>query len=117
MIEYINRAFINKCWNLKNLLTQYEIKDKETVAQVENLGSQLNSALTQVLVEQKKNAALEAERIKKLEEEANELQNYRSEFFGNLRKILGKNKGIEIVGDRFVFPSEILFDVSIRYIG
>ena len=97
---------------LKNLLTQYEIKDKETVAQVENLGSQLNSALTQVLVEQKKNAALEAERIKKLEEEANELQNYRSEFFGNLRKILGKNKGIEIVGDRFVFPSEILFDVG-----
>ncbi len=98
--------------DLKNLLTQYEIKDKETVAQVENLGSQLNSALTQVLVEQKKNAALEAERIKKLEEEANELQNYRSEFFGNLRKILGNNKGIEIVGDRFVFPSEILFDVG-----
>ena len=98
--------------DLKDLLTQYEIKDKETVAQVENLGSQLNSALTQVLVEQKKNAALEAERIKKLEEEANELQNYRSEFFGNLRKILGKNKGIEIVGDRFVFPSEILFDVG-----
>ena len=98
--------------DLKNLLTQYEIKDKETVAQVENLGSQLNSALTQVLVEQKKNAALEAERIKKLEEEANELQNYRSEFFGNLRKILVKNKGIEIVGDRFVFPSEILFDVG-----
>ena len=98
--------------DLKNLLTQYEIKDKETVAQVENLGSQLNSALTQVLVEQKKIAALEAERIKKLEEEANELQNYRSEFFGNLRKILGKNKGIEIVGDRFVFPSEILFDVG-----
>ena len=98
--------------DLKNLLTEYEIKDKETVAQVENLGSQLNSALTQVLVEQKKNAALEAERIKKLEEEANELKNYRSEFFGNLRKILGKNKGIEIVGDRFVFPSEILFDVG-----
>ena len=98
--------------DLKNLLIQYEIKDKETVAQVENLGSQLNSALTQVLVEQKKNADLEAERIKKLEKEANELQNYRSEFFGNLRKILGKNKGIEIVGDRFVFPSEILFDVG-----
>ena len=98
--------------HLKNLLIQYEIKDKETVAQVENLGSQLNSALTQVLVEQKKNAALEAERIKKLEEEANDLQNYRSEFFGNLRKILGNNKGIEIVGDRFVFPSEILFDVG-----
>ena len=64
------------------------------------------------MIEQKKNAVLEAERIKKLEDEANELKNYRSEFFGNLRQILGNNKGIEIVGDRFVFSSEVLFDVG-----
>ena len=98
--------------DLKVLLNQFEIRDKETNAQVENLGSKLNSALAQVVIEQKKNAALEAERIKKLEDEANELKNYRSEFFGNLRQILGNNKGIEIVGDRFVFPSEILFDLG-----
>ena len=98
--------------DLKVLLNQFEIRDKETNAQVENLGSKLNSALAQVVIEQKKNAVLEAERIKKLEDEANELKNYRSEFFGNLRQILGNNKGIEIVGDRFVFPSEILFDLG-----
>ncbi len=98
--------------DLKVLLNQFEIRDKETNSQVENLGSQLNSALAQVVIEQKKNALLEAERIKKLEDEANELKNYRSEFFGNLRQILGNNKGIEIVGDRFVFPSEILFDLG-----
>ncbi len=98
--------------DLKILLDQYEIKDKETNVQVENLGSQLNSALAQVVIEQKKNAVLEAERIKKLQDEANELKNYRSEFFGNLRQILGNNRGIEIVGDRFVFPSEILFDLG-----
>ena len=98
--------------DLKILLGQYEIKDKETNAQVENLGSQLNSAMAQIVIEQKKNAVLEAERIKKLQDEANELKNYRSEFFGNLRQILGNNKGIEIVGDRFVFPSEILFDLG-----
>ena len=98
--------------DLKVLLNQFEIRDKETNAQVENLGSKLNSALAQVVIEQKKNAVLEAERIKRLEEEANELKNYRSEFFGNLRQILGNNKGIEIVGDRFVFPSEILFDLG-----
>jgi len=98
--------------DLKVLLNQFEIRDEETNAQVENLGSQLNSALAQVVIEQKKNAVLEAERIKKLEDEANELKNYRSEFFGNLRQILGNNKGIEIVGDRFVFPSEILFDLG-----
>mgnify|MGYP001235267005 FL=1 len=114
-IKYLNQetlSLASQLNDLKVLLNQFEIRDKETNAQVENLGSKLNSALAQVVIEQKKNAALEAERIKKLEDEANELKNYRSEFFGNLRQILGNNKGIEIVGDRFVFPSEILFDLG-----
>ncbi len=114
-IKYLNQetlSLASQLNDLKVLLNQFEIKDKETNAQVENLGSKLNSALAQVVIEQKKNAVLEAERIKKLEDEANELKNYRSEFFGNLRQILGNNKGIEIVGDRFVFPSEILFDLG-----
>ena len=114
-IKYLNQetlSLASQLNDLKVLLNQFEIRDKETNAQVENLGSKLNSALAQVVIEQKKNAVLEAERIKKLEDEANELKNYRSEFFGNLRQILGNNKGIEIVGDRFVFPSEILFDLG-----
>ena len=114
-IKYLNQetlSLASQLNDLKVLLNQFEIRDKETNAQVENLGSKLNSALAQVVIEQKKNAVLEAERIKKLEDETNELKNYRSEFFGNLRQILGNNKGIEIVGDRFVFPSEILFDVG-----
>ena len=114
-IKYLNQETLSlaaQLNDLKVLLNQFEIRDKETNAQVENLGSKLNSALAQVVIEQKKNAVLEAERIKKLEDEANELKNYRSEFFGNLRQILGNNKGIEIVGDRFVFPSEILFDLG-----
>ena len=114
-IKFLNQetlSLASQLNDLKVLLNQFEIRDKETNAQVENLGSKLNSALAQVVIEQKKNAALEAERIKRLEDEANELKNYRSEFFGNLRQILGNNKGIEIVGDRFVFPSEILFDLG-----
>ena len=114
-IKYLNQetlSLASQLNDLKVLLNQFEIRDKETNAQVENLGSKLNSALAQVVIEQKKNAVLEAERIKKLEDETNELKNYRSEFFGNLRQILGNNKGIEIVGDRFVFPSEILFDLG-----
>ena len=95
---------------LQFLLEDYEQKDVESKAQVENLGSRLNAALAQIVLEQKKNTKLEAERLKRLEAEAKELKNYRSEFFGNLRKILGNNKGIEIVGDRFLFPSEILFN-------
>ena len=114
-IKYLNQetlSLASQLNDLKVLLNHFEIRDKETNAQIENLGSKLNSALAQVVIEQKKNAVLEAERIKKLEDEANELKNYRSEFFGNLRQILGNNKGIEIVGDRFVFPSEILFDLG-----
>src|SRR3546814_11295796 len=38
-----------------------------------------------------------------------ELARYRSEFFGRLREILGSREDIRIVGDRFVFQSEILF--------
>lgn len=38
-----------------------------------------------------------------------ELQQYRSEFFGRLRDILGTRPGIRVVGDRFVFQSEVLF--------
>jgi len=38
-----------------------------------------------------------------------ELQRYRSEFFGRLRDILGTRPGIQVVGDRFVFQSEVLF--------
>ncbi|ROR34233.1 peptidoglycan -binding protein [Inmirania thermothiophila] len=41
-----------------------------------------------------------------------ELARYRSEFFGRLREVLGEHPGIRIVGDRFVFASEIFFDTA-----
>ena len=39
-----------------------------------------------------------------------ELQKYRSEFFGKLQNLLGDREDIKIVGDRFIFESELLFD-------
>ncbi|MCG8511006.1 MAG: OmpA family protein, partial [Rhodospirillales bacterium] len=39
-----------------------------------------------------------------------ELSRYRSEFFGRLRQVLGEQAGVRIVGDRFVFQSEVLFE-------
>ena len=39
-----------------------------------------------------------------------ELRKYRSDFFGKLRDVLSGRPGIEVVGDRFVFDSEVLFD-------
>lgn len=46
-----------------------------------------------------------------------ELARYRSEFFGRLRDVLGENPEIRIVGDRFVFSSEVLFAVGSADLG
>ncbi|MBC7908204.1 MAG: peptidoglycan -binding protein [Rhodospirillaceae bacterium] len=46
-----------------------------------------------------------------------ELQRYRSEFFGKLRQVLGNRPGIRIDGDRFVFQSEVLFDTASAEMG
>jgi chemotaxis protein MotB len=65
-----------------------EAKVKEQQGQIVDLGKRLNLAL-----------------VNKVEE----LARYRSEFFGRLREILGDRADIRIVGDRFVFQSEVLF--------
>lgn len=64
-------------------------RDKD--AQIVNLGQKLNAALAS---------------------KVEELQQYRSEFFGRLRQVLAKRPGISVVGDRFVFQSEVLFPVG-----
>ena len=61
-------------------------RDKDV--QIANLGTRLNAALA---------AKVE------------ELQRYRSEFFGRLREVLQNRQDIQVVGDRFVFQSEVLF--------
>jgi chemotaxis protein MotB len=62
---------------------------KSQQAQLADLGAKLNVALAN---------------------KVEELARYRSEFFGRLRQILGDRQDIRIVGDRFVFQSEVLFD-------
>jgi chemotaxis protein MotB len=69
-------------------LAASEKKTAEQEVQIAGLGQRLNAAL--------------AGRVQ-------ELSRYRSEFFGRLREILGNDPGIRIVGDRFVFQSEVLF--------
>ena len=64
-------------------------RDKDV--QIANLGSRLNAALAS---------------------KVEELQRYRSEFFGRLREVLAGRQGVQVVGDRFVFQSEVLFPVG-----
>ena len=74
---------------LEEVLEATEKKDKELQARIADLGQRLNVAL--------------AQRVQ-------ELSRYRSDFFGRLRAILGNRPDIRIVGDRFVFQSEVFFD-------
>ncbi|NCX90991.1 MAG: peptidoglycan -binding protein, partial [Rhodobacteraceae bacterium] len=54
---------------------------------------------------------LQAER-ERLQSQATQLERYKSDFFGRIRELVEGKEGIKIVGDRFVFSSEVLFDVG-----
>lgn len=109
--------------SLQSLLDAAKARDVSSQVQLDSLGNQLNSALAQVASEQKRRAELEEAERKRLEEEAKklageaatakdqaqELEKFRSEFFGELRDLLAGREGVRIVGDRFVFSSEVLF--------
>ena len=65
-----------------------DVKAKEQNAQIVDLGQKLNRALAS---------------------KVEELAKYRSEFFGKLREALAGQRDVQVVGDRFVFQSEVLF--------
>jgi chemotaxis protein MotB len=73
-----------------------EAKVKDQKVEIEGLGQRLNLALAQ---------------------KVQELNRYRSEFFGRLREALGDRDDIRIVGDRFVFQSEVLFATGSADLG
>ena len=118
------RALRGQLGALQAILDASADKDRMTKVQIEALGSQLNSALAQVAAEQKRRAdleeaeriRLEAERIRleaekvRLSAENLDLSKYRSEFFGQISRLLAGQPGVKVVGDRFVFDSEVLFN-------
>jgi len=95
---------------LQAVLDDSAARDSAAQVQVESLGSQLNAALAQVAAEQRKRAELEQAEKLRAQEEARQLTRYRSEFFGRLSEILAGREGVRVVGDRFVFSSEVLFE-------
>ena len=92
-------------------------KDFSNDVEIKSLGAKLNAALAKVASEQKIRAQLEEKERKRLESETKKLREYRSVFFGRLKNILGDIEGIDVVGDRFVFSSEVLFDRGSADIG
>ena len=75
-------------------IAEQEITDKQIV--IEDLGQRLNTALAS---------------------KARQLQRYSSEFFGRLREALGQYPDIRIEGDRFILPSELLFESGSDRLG
>ncbi|MBI4724691.1 MAG: peptidoglycan -binding protein [Rhodomicrobium sp.] len=91
-IELLNQqitALRKQIAALENSLGESGERDKQAQAQIADLGQRLNVGL--------------AKRVQ-------DLSQYRSDFFGELKKSLGDRDDIHVVGDRFVFQSEIFFD-------
>lgn len=94
---------------LQGILDASAARDEAAQVQLDALGTQLNAALAQVAAEQRKRAELEAAEAARLAAENADLARYRSEFFGKLSTLLDGREGVRVVGDRFVFSSEVLF--------
>jgi len=98
-VELLNRqiaALRDQVAKLNAALDASAKKDKEQQTKIANLGKRLNAALAH---------------------KVQELARYRSEFFGRLRVVLGNRDDIRVVGDRFVFQSEVLFASGSAEIG
>lgn len=95
--------------SLQALLDTAGDDQRKAELRVETLGQQLNAALLRAAEETNRRLTLEEQARIKAEDEAKDLARYRSEFFGRLSEILSGRQGVQVVGDRFVFQSEVLF--------
>jgi len=123
-IENIEDVRIEENEISSNQIKQMEIQTSQTFEQISILSDEIESLKNEIMT---LNLALEAseeetisknleieilgERLNKaLTSKIFELQKYRSEFFGKLQNLLGDRDDIKVVGDRFIFESELLFD-------
>ncbi len=98
-VQLLNRQILALRQQLASLATALEVAEtanKDQDVQIADLGRRLNVALAT---------------------KVQELARYRSEFFGRLREVLGARKDVRIVGDRFVFQSEVLFETGSAALG
>jgi chemotaxis protein MotB len=98
-IELLNRQMTVMRDQLAKLVTALdasEAKAKAGEVQIIDLGKRLNEALAS---------------------KVEELARYRSEFFGRLKEVLGNRQDVQVVGDRFIFQSEVLFATGSSDIG
>ena len=123
--------------SLQDLLDAAAEQESDTNVQLITFGSKLNIALAKLAQKEKEKAKIEKakaevekakadserakakleidnaklldEQAKLLQEKNTKLENFKSEFFGEIRKLLELEDGVTVSGDRFIFSSEILF--------
>jgi chemotaxis protein MotB len=91
LLNYQMAALRRQIAALNNTLDASAARESENKTRIADLGKRLNIALAR---------------------KVQELSRYRSEFFGRLRQVLGDREDIRVVGDRFVFQSEVLFSAG-----
>jgi chemotaxis protein MotB len=99
MVALLNQqiaALRDQLQRVSAALALVETKDRDSQAQIADLGRRLNLALAS---------------------KVEELARFRSEFFGRLREVLGDRQDIRVVGDRFIFQSEVLFAPASAELG
>lgn len=98
-VDLLNRQIASlreQLARLNDILDATETQNKDQQVKIADLGRRLNIALAS---------------------KVQELARYRSEFFGRLREVLGDHPDIRVVGDRFVFQSEVLFETGSADLG
>ncbi len=90
------RATRDQLARIEAILAEREVEIASQELRIEDLDTRLAAALAQ---------------------EVDELQRFRSEFFGRLREVLGDRADVRVVGDRFVFQSEVLFERASATLG
>ena len=107
---------------LQTILDDFEESERKNDVRIKNLGNRLNAALAKAAAEERRRRKLEEKERERLEKELKEkeelasqaldLEKYKSEFFGRMKDVLSEKEGVKIVGDRFVFSSEVLFAIG-----
>lgn len=117
--------------SLETALDETDLAREEALAEVALLTRQINALsvqlaeLDQTLDRREQEVAEQSSMIEELGARLNvalaaqveELSRFRSDFFGRLRQVLGDRDDVRIVGDRFVFQSEVLFGSGEAEIG
>jgi chemotaxis protein MotB len=110
------RALSDEAQRQLQLLNAQMLAARKRIAEIEaalDLRAEELASRDETIASQESQIAELGEKLNEaLLSKVQELEKYRSEFFGRLREVLGSRRDVQVTGDRFVFQSEVLFDTG-----